>query len=399
MFARRTLPSTPATPEPRGCKFDLRLVGAGAVALLALSAAGAVLALGDPRAGAPSARARIAAPEGAAEPAGWRQALSPDQPGETLTTLDTLQLFDAGAEPTVALAEPSAPGQAVITMASGATVTVGGVAGSPLAGSPLVAAEPLIAAPIAGLTAAGTNGLLPIVGPGGATPFAAYARPFQDAGRPKVAMVIGGLGLNADYTRAAIERLPPEITLSFVPYADGLQAWVDLARRHGHEVLLELPLEPMDYPANDPGPYTLLANAQPAETTRRLEWLLSRATGYFGVTNYLGSRFLQSDASVGALAEALRARGLGFYDDGTARGRGAVPGLRRASAARIIDDQQSAETIDRALLALEATALQSGAAMGAGFAYPVTLEQVAAWARTVESRGYQLAPASAIAGG
>jgi len=157
-------------------------------------------------------------------------------------------------------------------------------------------------------------------------------------------------------------------------------------------------MEPMDYPANDPGPYTLLAEAQPAETTRRLEWLLSRATGYFGVTNYLGSRFLQADASVGALAEALKSRGLGFYDDGAGRGRGAVAGLRRASADRIIDDQQSAETIDRALLQLEASALQSGAALGAGFAYPVTLEQVARWAEQVESRGYQLAPASAIAG-
>ena len=30
------------------------------------------------------------------------------------------------------------------------------------------------------------------------------------------------------------------------------------AREAGHEVLLEVPMEPFDYPDNDPGPQTLL---------------------------------------------------------------------------------------------------------------------------------------------
>ncbi len=80
-------------------------------------------------------------------------------------------------------------------------------------------------------------------------------------------------------TRQAIETLRPEITLSFVVYAEGLQGWIDMARAHGHEVLLETPMEPLDYPDNDPGPYTLMADGQPPETVKKLEWILSRATG------------------------------------------------------------------------------------------------------------------------
>ena len=399
MFAKRSPAAFQPQPTPRRSalgRVDVRLAAGGLGALLLLSAAGAVFALADPGAGAPSARTPIAAPEGSREPPGWRLALSPVEPGPPQTTTDTLHLFAADQAPGGELLTAAAHGgQAVITMAGAAPGVT--VPSNPLANARVFAADPLATAPISGLFQASDNGPLPVIGPGGRTPFQAYARPFTDAGRPKVAVVIGGLGLNTDYTRAAIERLPPQITLSFVPYSEGLQGWIDLARRHGHEVLLEVPMEPVDYPANDPGPYTLLANAQPQETTRRLEWLLSRATGYFGVTNYLGSRFLQADASVGALAEALKTRGLGFYDDGTGRGRGAVAGLRRASADRVIDDQQSAETIDRALLQLEASALQNGRALGSGFAYPVTLEQVARWAESVESRGYQLAPASAIA--
>jgi polysaccharide deacetylase 2 family uncharacterized protein YibQ len=207
--------------------------------------------------------------------------------------------------------------------------------------------------------------------------------------------VIGGLGLNAAATRRAIDNLPPEITLSFVPYAEGLQGWIDLARAAGHEVLLETPMEPMDYPDNDPGPYTLMANAPGAETVKKLEWVLSRATGYFGVTNYLGSRFLASDPAMTAFTGALRGRGLAFIDDGQAAKRGG--GIPRASAFRIIDEQLSSEAIDQQLLTIEAGALQNGQALGSGFAYPVTLAQVQKWAESVESRGYQLAPASALA--
>ena len=173
-----------------------------------------------------------------------------------------------------------------------------------------------------------------------------------------------------------------------------IAVWV--ARAHGHEVLLETPMEPVDYPDNDPGPYTLMADAQAPETAKRLEWVLSRASGYYGLTNYLGSRFLADDRAYEGLLGALRGRGLGFIDDGSARRRigGGVP---RASAERVIDDQLTQAAIDNQLLSLEASALQHGQALGAGFAYPVTLDKVAHWAQSVEQRGYQLAPASALA--
>jgi uncharacterized protein len=179
-----------------------------------------------------------------------------------------------------------------------------------------------------------------------------------------------------------------------VVYAEGLQGWIDMARARGHEVLLETPMEPVDYPDNDPGPYTLMADGQPPETVKKLEWILSRASGYFGLTNYLGSRFLASDPAYTAFASAIRGRGLAFVDDGAAaRKAGGVP---RATAERVIDDRLSGPAIDQQLLALEAGAQQRGQALGSGFAYPVTLEKVAQWANGVEQRGFQLAPVSAL---
>ena len=146
----------------------------------------------------------------------------------------------------------------------------------------------------------------------GATPFDVYKRP-DNASGAKVALVIGGLGLNARITERAINQLPAEVTLSFVPYADNLQGWINKARSQGHEVLIEIPLEPFDYPENDAGPHTLLASGTPDENKRRLEYLLSRATGYFGVLNYLGGKFATSATANNAFMGALKSRGLGFH--------------------------------------------------------------------------------------
>jgi polysaccharide deacetylase 2 family uncharacterized protein YibQ len=378
-----------AAPASRGAEAgDLRArllaaaanpyIGASAAALLfLLSLAALILLTGDPNKGSPLIRielAKIGAARNA--PDGWREALVAESDREAPLTPGALALSE---QPFPAAETPASLGAPEIT-------------------APLVqAAGPALPqAPIAGLYTPGPGGgPLPVIAADGRTAAEAYARPFTGDGRPRVALVIGGLGLNPQTTRAAIETLPPEITLSFAPYAEGLQGWIDLARNHGHEVLLEAPMEPVDYPANDPGPYTLIAANRPEDTVRKLEWLMSRATGYFGLTNYLGSRFVTNDTAMTTFTMALKARGLAFIDDGQASLRGGS--IPRASADRIIDDELSAGAIDGQLKMLEAGAAGRGQALGSGFAYPVTINQVRTWAAGLAGRGLQLAPASAMA--
>ncbi|MGY6661919.1 MAG: divergent polysaccharide deacetylase family protein [Glycocaulis sp.] len=257
--------------------------------------------------------------------------------------------------------------------------------------------------PYAGLFEEGPGGPLPIIASDGRRPSSAYARPFEgEPGVPVIAVIVGGLGVSESLTQAAIDTLPPEITLSFVPYARDLQSWMNRARAAGHEVMIELPMEPFDYPNNDPGPHTLLADAGEAENMRRLHWLLSRASGYFGVTNYLGARLTGSEAALARIYGEVERRGLATFHDGAGRQGAASAAAARAGvplalADRVIDGDPSTRAIDARLLELEALAIQNGHSLGSGFAYPVTVSALQSWAEGLERRGYQLAPASHVA--
>lgn len=270
--------------------------------------------------------------------------------------------------------------------------------------APAPAATPLVKAPIPGFFERTPAGDLPKISADGRTPAQAYARPFApQANTPRVSLIMGGLGLNQKHTLSAINELPPEVTLSFVPYANDLQTWINRARAAGHEVLLELPMEAYDYPNVDTGPHTLLTSSKPEENLRRLNLLMSKATGYYGVTNYQGAKFATDARAAEPVLKALKDRGLVFMHDGSAN-RSVLPetastaGLTFNVADRIVDAEPSADAIDRELLKIEALAEQNGKAIGVGYAYPVTIEQFRVWAAGLKAKGYQLAPASSVSG-
>src|SRR5690606_21323297 len=99
------------------------------------------------------------------------------------------------------------------------------------------------------------NGPIPRISGAGETPFAAYKRPLPAGlgnGEPRIALVVSGLGINEQGSLDAIDQLPDAVTLGFAPYGRALATTVQMARSRGHEVMLELPLEPFDYPQNDP---------------------------------------------------------------------------------------------------------------------------------------------------
>ncbi len=242
----------------------------------------------------------------------------------------------------------------------------------------------------------GPFGPLPRIASDGRRPFLAYARPFDlDDQRPRIALLVVGLGLQTDLTEAAI-GLPGEISLHFSAYAADLPSWFERARHAGHEVLLDLPMEPIDYPASDPGPHTLLASNSTDENLKRLDWLLARATGYIALAGS-GARFATSERAAPVL-DVLARRGLAVVEVGRAdlATTAAAVGLPYASAPTAIDADPSILAVDDALAGLEVEALRNGSALGVAQGYPVSLERLRLWATTLGDKGLVLAPVSAV---
>lgn len=242
-------------------------------------------------------------------------------------------------------------------------------------------------------------GMIPVVADG-LKPFTAYA---ADADRtkaakmPVVAIVIGGLGVGAAKTTDAIMKLPPAVTLAFTPYGADPTKLAEQARARRHEILLQIPMEPFDYPDNDPGPQTLLTSLAAEQNLDRLYWHLSRFQGYAGIANFMGARFVSTDAAMAPIIREASKRGLGYLDDGSTP-RSVAPALAGgqampfAKADLAIDAVPTSAEIDRTLVKLETLAKERGLAVGVASALPISIERIAAWIKTLDSRGILLVP-------
>jgi uncharacterized protein len=246
------------------------------------------------------------------------------------------------------------------------------------------------------------EGPLPVRAADGRRPFDSYRRAWSGARGARVAIVIGGLGLSQTGTQAAIRKLPPEVTLAFAPSGNSLGRWMQEARRDGRELLMQLPLEPFDYPRADPGRNTLTVEAGAAANAERLHWALARTTNYVGVMNYMGARFTADrDAMVPLMAE-LGARGLAYLDDGSSA-RTTAPDLATqsrvpfAASDAAIDATPERGAILAKLDELERIARAKGTALGTGSAFDATVDAVAQWAQEARRRGIEIVPVSALA--
>jgi uncharacterized protein len=262
---------------------------------------------------------------------------------------------------------------------------------------------PLTKAPITGLVELLDVGPLPKIG-AGKKPSEAYARRVPlgiiHSDSPKIVIILGGMGLNEKLTASAIKELPADVSFAFAPYGNNLQAQVNKARAQGHEVLLQLPLEPVGYPANNPGPKTLLADADAAENQDSLYWHMSRFTGYTGILTYMGGRYLASQKATKTLLLEMRKRGLLFIEDGT------LPLSASSEVAKslqlnvqrgqtVIDADANADSINSALNLLEEEARTNGVAIGTGSGLEITIKTLAEWVKSAADRGVILVPANA----
>lgn len=329
---------------------------------------------------------------------------SPAPDAKTLAATPNAATDTKPATPAAKSSTTPAAGQKTITIIDGSSgarqdVVIGG--GAATDKTPGDAVPALMTGINPRLLEKSRYGMIPVIADG-LKPFTAYAAG-TDADRakaatvPTIAIVIAGLGVGATKTADTIMNLPGAVTLAFTPYGSEPGKLVERARAQHHEVLLQIPMEPFDYPDNDPGPQTLLTSLSTDQNIDRLFWHLSRFQGYVGIASFMGARFVASDAVMQPIIREAAKRGLGYFDDG-ASPRNVAGSLAQgqtmpfAKADASIDSVPTAAEIDKSLANLETLAKTRGNAVGIASGLPISIERIAKWAKTLDSRGIMLVP-------
>ncbi len=263
---------------------------------------------------------------------------------------------------------------------------------------------PLVKAPVRSVSERGRYGTIPKIARNGKRPFTVYAARTKNSvlqsSRPKIALIIGGMGINRRLTDLAISSLPGPVSFAFAPYGKSIQRSINKARSKGHEIYLHLPMEPYGYPGINPGPRTLLATAAPEKNLDNLQWFLSRFSGYAGVTNYMGAKFTSDGGALMPVFSRLKARGLVYLDDASnganlTRNIAEAVSLPIRRANMVLDSNSEPISIQRQLSALESLARQNGLAIGSATGLETTIETINDWIKDLKSKGFDLVPVSA----
>ncbi len=356
--------------------------------------------------GTPGSKPKLTrAPDGPATSTGSRDSQNDTQSdGENASESDTAP-HPATARRRTNLASAAPPTTQVIgaRIVPGAGLTVPSVTADSYRAISMQPKSEALAAPNQDLMETIEGRVVPKVGGQGEKAWQTYARPFKvSPQKARISLVIRGLGLSRNTTLAAINQLPASVSLVFSPYTRGLEQWAGLARGAGHETLLSLPMEPVDFPSSDPGPLALMTDLKGEENIARLNQIMDLSQAFVGFVQNMGSRFAKSEAALQPVLEYVRDRGLMYVDDGKVKGGLGTELansllLPNARGDMIIDDDASGSQIAANLRELERIAKEKQVAVGIGEALPATVLQISRWVGTLPGKNIDLAPITGVA--
>ena len=247
------------------------------------------------------------------------------------------------------------------------------------------------------------NGPLPIIAKDGRQPWIEYSRNFKHSDRkPRIAIIINNLGLSATYTEQILKMMPKNVTLSFSHISPQLKKWVREARQKGYEILIDLPMEPIGFPKNDPGRSTLLTSLNEVENLNRLEYIMVQSGGYVGLLSTHGDKFTLNSELLLPILKSIKTRGL-LYVDSRTTSQSLGPELSsniqlpRAFNNVFIDKTPSRDYITTKLRELERIAVDKKFAVAIAQPLPLSIEIINEWSSGLKEKGIALAPITAIA--
>jgi len=276
--------------------------------------------------------------------------------------------------------------------------------------------DPLPVAPDSRLVEQSRFGIMPRVSEDGVKPREVYSRPLlwsqiaqqlpvrgTDTSRPgrnpRIGIVVTGAGLSYLTTVEALMTLPANVTFAFSPYASDVDDQVADARRDGHEIILEIPMESSNARLNDPGRMALMTDLDTNLNIERLSWIMSRFPGYFAAIPFMGEKFMSKPEKLNPILSDLSDRGLALVnasENTFVKDIAAKLNLPFAQSNLQIDSELDLDSIRTQLANLEQIARKEGVAIGTMRPVNLTIRQLELWINSLPEKGIDLVPVSAI---
>ena len=130
---------------------------------------------------------------------------------------------------------------------------------------------------------------------------------------PKVAIIIDDLGYDRRIAQKFLD-LDAGLTFAVLPLAPHTRLIAATIFKKGGELMLHLPMEPLEYPSVDPGPGALLSSMSADDLIAQLRENLSDVPGIKGVNNHMGSKLTAESARLYQVFSVLKQEGLFFID-------------------------------------------------------------------------------------
>ena len=198
---------------------------------------------------------------------------------------------------------------------------------------------------------------------------------------PYVVIIIDDIGYNSKIVDQFLSLGLP-LTFSVLPFSPQQKRVIKKLHDKKCEIMLHLPMEPVEYPKIDPGPGALLTTMAPEELTTHLYEALDAIPQAVGVNNHMGSKITTNAKQMYQILSILKQRGLFFIDSRTANktvSRDLARTLKLPYAQRTVflDNQLIPAKIKKQLMQLVQLAKKRGVAIGIGHPHDETFQVLA----------------------
>ncbi len=227
------------------------------------------------------------------------------------------------------------------------------------------------------------------------------SKPEQPPG-PQVAIIVDDVGANMEPLMALLSLNAP-LTFSILPSREFSAEAGEMIRKRGQEVMLHLPMEPMDYPRNNPGKGALMVQMAEPEIRRQLQRFLDEFPGIVGVNNHMGSRFTQDSRQMAIVLDELKKRNLFFVDSLTigasvAYKESARLGVPHARRDVFLDHVDDPETITAQVEKMIRLAKRNGSAVAICHPRKNTITVLRKAVQRMKAEGIEIVPVSTLVG-